>query len=95
MDNMDTIAHLNNVTGDYFLIEKGDVWDINMELDSIYRKFSNKTFKRTDFFTIELVKVSGNIAYAVWHLRSEFNDNGNIRAVTWNESGAFRKEQGR
>lgn len=95
MDNMDINAHLNNVTGDYLLIENGDVWDINTELDSIYRKYSNKTFRRSDFFTIKLVKVSGNMAYAVWYLRSEFNDKGDVRVKTWNESGAFRKEQGR
>jgi ketosteroid isomerase-like protein len=94
MDNMDLQAHINNVTNDYLLIEHGDVWDINTELDSIYRKNINKTFKRTDFFDIKLVKISGDMAYAVWHLRSEYNDNGNIRSRVWNESGAFRKEQG-
>jgi ketosteroid isomerase-like protein len=95
MDNMDIKAHVNNLTQDYYLIEKGEVWDINTELDSIYRKNINKTFKRTDFFTIKLVKVSGDMAYAIWHLKSEYNDQGRVTERAWNESGVFRREDNR
>jgi len=94
MDNMDMTAHINNVTKDYVLIEHGEVWDINTELDSIYRKNAGKTYKRTDFFTFRTVTISGDMAYAIWHLRSEYNDNGIVRVRVWNESGVFRKEQG-
>jgi len=95
MDNMNIPEHLNNLTTDYLLIEHGEVWNIETELDSIYRKNANKTFKRTDFFTFKTVKISGDMAYAVWHLRSEFREGDNVRVRVWNESGAFRKEQGR
>ena len=95
MGNMDIPTHLNNVTSDYLLIEHGQIWDIKGELDSIYRKYANDKSIRTDFFSIKKVTISGDMAYGVWYLRSEFKENGKITELAWNESGVFRKEQGR
>ena len=96
MGSMDSTAHLRNVTSDYHLIEKGEIWDIQTELDSIYRLNSNRSIVRSDFFTIKTVKIKGDMAYAFWHLRSEFRENGKLfREVAWIESGVFRKEQER
>lgn len=94
MGTLDIQAHVHNVTNDYRLIERGQIWDIETELDSIYRN-RNRSINRSDFFSIKSVKVSGNLAYAIWHLRSEFRENGKIvRERIWNESGVFRKEDG-
>lgn len=95
MGTLDRTAHLNNVTSDYVLIEKGEIWDIQTELDSIYKSDPKIELIRTDFFTIKTVKISGDMAYAIWHLRSEFKQNGTVTERTWNESGVFRKEKGR
>ena len=95
MGSMDIPTHLNNVTSDYLLIEHGKIWDINGELDSIYRKDANETFTRTDFFSIKKVTIAGDMAYGVWYLRSEFKENDKTTELSWNESGVFRKEQGR
>jgi len=94
MGTLDIPTHLRNLTNDYHLIEHGEVWDIETELDSIYRKNANKVFTRTDFFTFKMIKAAGDMAYAIWHLKSEFRENGNVRIKVWNESGVFRKEQG-
>lgn len=96
MGTMDIPAHIRNVTGDYRLIEHGEIWNIETELDSIYRKNSKQSIIRTDVFTVKTVRVSGDIAYAVWHLHSEFRENGKLTGERfWNESGAFRREEGR
>ena len=75
---MDTSAHLRNVTNDYFLIEGGQIWDIETELDSLYRRPSNRSIIRSDYFTIKTVKVSGDMAYAIWNLRTEFKEKGKL-----------------
>jgi len=91
---MDTSAHLRNVTNDYFLIEGGQIWDIETELDSLYRRVSKRTIIRSNYFTIKTVKVSGDMAYAIWNLRSEFKENGKlVREKVWNESGVFRRQK--
>jgi ketosteroid isomerase-like protein len=94
MGTLDIPTHLRNLTNDYYLIEHGEVWDIETELDSIYRKNANRVVTRTDFFTFKTIKAAGDMAYAIWHLKSEFRENGNLRVKVWNESGVFRKEQG-
>lgn len=96
MGTLDIRTHMRNVTSDYRLIEHGEIWDIETELDSIYRKKTNRSITRTDVFTIKTVRVSGDIAYAVWHLYSGFSENGKLTGERfWYESGAFRREEGR
>ena len=90
----DTSAHLRNVTNDYFLIEGGQIWDIETELDSLFRRVSKRTIIRSNYFTIKTVKVSGDMAYAIWNLRSEFKENGKlVREKVWNESGVFCRQK--
>lgn len=95
MGTKDISAHLRNLTNEYRLIEHGEIWDIETELDSIYRSNNNASINRSDFFNIKTIKVSGDMAYAIWHLRSEFRENGKlVKERRWNESGVFRKEKG-
>ena len=94
MGTLDIEAHVRNVTSDYRLIERGQIWDIQTELDSIYRN-GNRSIIRSDFFSIKTVKLSGDMAYAIWNLRSEFRENGKlVRERVWNESGVFRRLNG-
>ena len=94
MGNMNIQAHLNNLTKDYLLLEHGQIWDAKTEVDSIYKKYANDKSTRTDHFAIKALKVSGDMAYGVWYLRSEFNSGDNKSELSWNESGVFRKERG-
>lgn len=95
MGTLDIRAHLTNLTNDYLLLEHGEVWDAKTEIDSIYKKYADSIFTRTDFFTFQTVKISGDMAYGVWFLRSEFKQNGTITELKWNESGVFQRENGR
>ena len=95
MATRDIPTHLGNLTSDYRLIEHGEIWNTETELDSIYRKDLERVFTRTDFFTFKTIKVSGDMAYAIWHLKSEIRENGTLKVKVWNESGVFRKEGGR
>lgn len=95
MATHDSTAHLAKVTPDYLLIEHGNIWDIEMERDSIYRNTSHSGLYARTFFTMKTVQVSGDMAYAVWHLRSVYNENGNFSMErSWNENGVFRREDG-
>jgi len=95
MGSLDVKTHLTNLTDDYLLLEHGEIWNAKTEVDSIYRKYADSLFTRTDFFTIKKVNISGDMAYGVWYLRSEFKQNGRITELAWNESGVFRREEGR
>ena len=92
---LDKAAHTRNVTSDYLLIEDGQVWPLQTELDSFYAGQPDKNKSRNDFFTIKHFSMAGNMAYIVWHLRSEYLTNGKlIKDKVWNETGVFRKEKG-
>ena len=95
MGSLDIEAHLNNLTNDYLLLEHGQVWNAKTEVDSFYRRYADSVFIRTDFFTITTIKISGDMAYGVWFLRSEFKQNGTVTELRWNESGVFRRENTR
>lgn len=92
---LDKAAHTRNVTSDYLLLENGQVWPLQTELDSFYAGKPDKNKSRNDFFTVKQFSISGNMAYVVWHLRSEYLTNGKlVKEKVWNESGVFRKENG-
>jgi ketosteroid isomerase-like protein len=93
MGNYDIKTHVGYCTADYLLIENGEVWDLKKETEW-YRTNAHRVLSRTDFFTIRTIKVHNNIAYAVYHLRSDFKENNTLKTKVWNESAIFRKEQG-
>lgn len=86
----DLEKHKSNCTDDYLLIEKGEIWDMERESEW-YKKEASKVYDRKDHFTFKLVNISGNTAYAVYHLQSDFTENGNSTSKYWNESAVFKK----
>jgi len=78
MSNWDIQSHLRNITNDYLLIENGEIWDIKIETDSLYKKNAHRILTRTDYFTFKTVKVFNDIAYAVYGLKSEFRENNSV-----------------
>ncbi|MBL0234476.1 MAG: hypothetical protein IPQ08_12515 [Chitinophagaceae bacterium] len=46
---LDKAAHTRNVTSDYLLIEDGQVWPLQTELDSFYAGQPDKNKSRNDF----------------------------------------------
>lgn len=86
----DLEKHKNNCTDDYLLIEKGEIWDMEMESEW-YKKDASKVYDRKDHFTFKLINISGSTAYAVYHLQSDFTENGTLTTKHWSESAIFKK----
>ena len=93
MSNHDIKTHVAYCTTDYLLIENGEVWDLQKETEW-YKSNAHRRITRTDSFTIRTIKVFNNLAYAVYHLRSDITENNILKIKVWNESVVFRKEQG-
>jgi ketosteroid isomerase-like protein len=94
MGNWDIKSHIANCTGNYLLVENGEVWDIKKESE-YYIKNANRVIDRKDLFDIKYVRVYGDNAYAVYHLRSDITENGELKVKTWIESTIFRKIKGK
>ena len=94
MQSWDTQKHIANCTKDYLLIENGEIWNLQKEVET-YKANASRVLKRTDSFNILSVKIFGNMAYDVHHLKSVITENNNSITKVWNESVVFRKEEGR
>ncbi len=89
----DLKKHINNCTEDYLLIEAGDI--MNMEDESKwYKDDANKVTDRKDNFDFKYIRTDGNVAYAVYNLRSDIIKEGKLTQKNWNESTIFRKVNG-
>ena len=93
MGNWDIKTHIENCTANYLLVENGEIWDLNKEIE-YYKSNTNRKIDRKDYFEIKYVRISGNNAYAVYHLRSDISENGMLKVKTWLESVIFRKIAG-
>ena len=93
MLNMDLKKHMSNCTEDYLLIEGGDIW--NMEKESKwYKDDANKVTDRKDNFDFKYIRIDGDVAYAVYNLKSDITKDGKLTQKNWNESTIFRKVKG-
>lgn len=88
--NFDTLQHRRNCTTDYQLVEEGEVWDINKEIDYIGKLAMLKQYRLNEF-EIKSVKLNGSTAYAVYELTSTISMQGFTRRYTWLETAIFRK----
>ncbi|HTF31092.1 MAG TPA: DUF3828 domain-containing protein, partial [Flavitalea sp.] len=94
MGNWDIETHVSNCTSDYLLIENGEIW--NMEIERAdYRKNAHRKIDRKDYFDFKHVRITGDMAYAVYGLKSVIIENGETKNKVWNESVVFRKEKGK
>lgn len=93
MGNWDIKTHINNCTSDYLLIEEGEVWNLEKE-KQYYQSNAGRVLQRKDVFTFKKIRISGDMAYAVYFLKSEMTERGVLTVKTWNESAVFRKVGG-
>lgn len=93
MVNLDLNKHINNCTEDYLLIEAGDVWNMDREAQW-YRDPSSKVNDRKDHFEFKYIRIDGDVAYAVYNLKSDITKDGKLTQKNWNESAIFRKVNG-
>ncbi|MEP7269731.1 MAG: hypothetical protein ABI844_19090 [Saprospiraceae bacterium] len=63
---------------------------MEMEADD-YRKNAQEIIDRKDYFNFKCIRIFENIAYAVYNLKSDITENGNLENKNWNESVFFRK----
>lgn len=84
---------MSNCTQDYFLIEDGEIWNIEEE-SKWYKDDANKATDRKDKFDFKYIRIDGDLAYTVYNLRSDITKEGKIIQKNWNESTIFRKVNG-
>lgn len=87
--SLDKQKYRSLVTEDYLLLENGELLDI--EGDIALMPAPESGYKRTDAFNFRSVKVHGDIAYAVYFLRSEITDKNGTRNREWLESAILRQ----
>ena len=94
LETFDIAKHIANCTPDYLLIEDGEIWNLQKEIE-YFKSNANRRIVRKDQFTIHTFRLSGNVAYLIYELKSEINENGKISAKNWTESAVFRKSTGK
>lgn len=87
---MDKSEYRSILTKDYLLLENGEILDIEGDIAAMPDPDSG--YKRIDSFDFRLVKIEGDIAYAVYFLKSKITDKINgIRNKEWLESAILRR----
>jgi hypothetical protein len=90
VSKLDGSAHRQNCTYDYVLVEEGEVWGLQRELD-YFDELRSKKQTRKNQFSINLIKISGSTAYAVYALSSEIKTGNDVKKFNWLETAIFRK----
>ena len=84
----DVESRKRNCTADYQLIEDGELWTLEKEIDFMLSR-KGQSLSRADTFHIYSLQVKGDMAYAVYDLRSSITRAGNTRYYHWIESAVF------
>lgn len=93
MQTFDFNKHKGYCTDNYLLIENGEIMNMDDDAD-YYKKNADRVFDRKDYFDFKYINIFENVAYSVYKLKSDFDDNGNLTQMIWSESAIFRKIDG-
>ena len=93
LQTYDIKKHRELCTDNYFLIEDGEIMNMDDEA-AFYKKNADRVFDRKDDFDFKYINIFENVAYSVYKLKSDFDDNGNLTQMNWSESAIFRKIDG-
>ena len=89
----DEQAYRATTTEDYALLEQGELIDREGDVASMPKP--DHGFKRTDVFDFRSVTIEGNIAWAVYLVKSEIHDDiKGTRQREWLESAILRRTEG-
>ncbi len=81
-------------TDDFLLLEQGELIDRDGDVANMAKPGTG--YRRTDHFDFRAVTVTGDIAYAIYVLRSDIHDDaGGARSREWLESAILRREDAR
>ena len=87
---LDKEKYRATLTADYLLLENGEIFDAAGDIALI--PSPDDEYKRTDVFDFRSVKIQGDLAYAVYFLKSDINDKKNgPRHVEFLESAILRR----
>ena len=87
---MDKSEYRSILTKDYLLLENGEIFDTERDIAAMPDPDSG--YERTDSFDFRLVKIEGDIAYAVYFLKSQITDKANgTRNKEWLESAVLHR----
>jgi hypothetical protein len=90
LQTFDFNKHKGYCADNYLLIENGEI--MNMEDEAaFYKKNAHKVFDRKDDFDFKYINIFENVAYSVYKLKSDYDDNGNLTQMNWSESAILRK----
>jgi hypothetical protein len=93
LGNSDIEAHYKNCSNDYLLIENGEIWNLEKEVEYMKTNIGSKT-TRTDQLDFMTVKVSRRFGYVVYDLRTEITINGKTNNYHSIESAVLNKHSG-
>lgn len=93
LEKFDINKHIANCTTDYMLIEDGEVWTLQKEVE-YFKANAIRQQTRKDNFTIYKFSSSGTTAYLVYHLKSDLSEKGKVTTKNWTESAVFKKSAG-
>ena len=86
---LDAKTYRTLVTPDYVLLENGEVMDL--EADIAGMPSGPQTPTRKDTLAFRSVRVSGDVAYAVYVLTAEITDASGTQRRRWLESAVLRR----
>ena len=84
----DVEARRRNCTPDYQLIEDGELWNLEKEIDFMLSR-KGQSMSRTDTFHFYSLQVKGSMAFAVYDLRSSITRAGTTKYYHWIESAVL------
>ena len=89
--NFDTLRHRRNCTYDYKLVEGGEVWNMDREINYISTlSATNQT--RINEFVFKSVIINSTTGYAIYDLRSVITQaDGTTKKYHWLETAILRK----
>ena len=83
-----------NCTSDYTLIEDGEIWSLQKEIE-YFKSNAHRVISRVNNFKIHKLTIAGSVAYLIYELKSEIKENGKFSTKAWTETAVFRKVAGK
>jgi ketosteroid isomerase-like protein len=91
--SFDEVRYRSTTTDDFLLLEHGELIDREGDVASMAK--TGTSFRRSDRFEFSTVKVEGDVAWAIYTLKSEiYDDKRGSRDREWLESAILRREDG-
>ncbi len=95
LSDRDSISLKNSCTPDVLFFEYGKIWNVDTLIRKAITQNTASDFKRTNSFDFLYTTVEGNSAWASYHVKSEFTQNGKQSFAQWLETVILVKDKKR